>query len=778
MNIINNQPGTRTSRPHQNRWKSILTAVSISLLLFIACNSEEELDTDILNSKETTLVAYGPNPALRGQKLTFAGTHLDRITKVILPDNIEITAIEVVSDKLISVVIPQETVEGMIRLIGPGNKEFAPSDSLFISEPIAITRMSPQPVKAGQTLTIEGDYFNLITKVVFADKVEVEGKDFSVWERTKIELVLPAEAQSGVVILADDAVIPLEYQSPEPLQVVLPSVNAVQHLTGQKPGDVITAPGNNFDLIVTLEMPNGEGVDFTIENNALKFTLPDNASDGTVVMIPASNVRVPVANITVAIPENIVVTPNTGLRAGSEITVKGVNMELVKSVYFPGVNEAVEPDEQTATEIKVAMPDMAVSGEMILNTASGKTVSAPIETLKPSVSAYSPSPASAGSQVRLQGSNLDLVVSVTFADGLVVPVTPGSATELPVTIPLNAVTGAVVLTMANEETVECAELTIDEPVFAYLPNPPDSKAEINAGTVLTVEVNNGDKLTEVQVNGVPVNFIHDAPNLYIVIPGAAKGETELTLVSSNGMAVYTIPVIGAGLVETVIWEGLWPLQWGDCPRLNKEFFQGVPAGSRLKVYLTVTREGGADLAFIDANWGKLFTDHPDSKADGTVGVAEDATDVTITLTAELLQTVLSVSDGWSQTAIMLQGDGAIVSKVSVITGDEPEDEVIWTGDFDVAGWGNWLDLNPSDFENARVGRLWVFTCDVDFSDGWAMLDIQHDGWSQFASVSASAGGMQDLEIEITQEMLDYLQGGPVHISGANVIIKKIVLRNQ
>jgi len=340
------------------------------------------------------------------------------------------------------------------------------------------------------------------------------------------------------------------------------------------------------------------------------------------------------------------------------------------------------------------------------------------------------------------------------------------------------VSGTVVLTMANEEFVECAELTINEPVFAYLPNPPGPKAEINAGTVLTVEVGNGDKLTEVQINGVSVNFIHDEPNLYIVIPGDAKGETELKLISSNGEAVYTIPVIGSGLVETVIWEGIWELQWGECPRLNKEFFQGVPPGSLLKVYLVVTRDGGADLAFIDANWGKLFTDHPDSKSDGTVGVTEGATDVTITLTAEILQTILSVSDGWSQTALMLQGEGAIVSKVSVITGDEAAEDVIWTGDFDVAGWGNWLDLTPSDFETARVGRLWVFTCDVDFSDGWAMLDIQHDGWSQFASVSADDGGLQELEIEITPEMLGYLQVGPIHISGANVIIKKIALRNK
>ena len=762
-----------------NKWLLFLTIGFGSALFFTACNDADELDTNMLGSKETTLVAYGPNPALRGQNLTFVGTHLDQVTKVILPNNIEITNIEKINDKLIKVIVPQETVAGgFVRLIGPNNKELVGKDTLFILEPVSITKMSPQPVKAGQTLTLEGNYFNLITKIIFADKVEVDCKNFKVWERTKIELVLPAEAQTGVIILSDTAAIPLEYQSPEPLQVVLPSVTSILSLTNRKPGEVITAPGKDFDLIKSLEMPNGDNVAFTIENNALKFTLPENISDGAIAMIPASGVRVVAANVTVAMPGNIVVSPSTGIRAGTVITVRGVNMELVKSAYFPGVNEAVIPTSQSATEIKLTTPAMAVSGNLVLNTASGKTVSAKIETQKPSVTVYNPSPAQAGALLRMTGRNLDLVVSVTFNDNLVVPATANSATDLRVTVPLNAVSGAVVLTMANEETVECAELTIKEPPFAYLPEPPGPKAEIYAGQVLTVEVGNGDKLTEVQINGASVNFIHDTPKLYIVIPGHVGGETELKLVSSNGSAVYKIPVIGAGVVETVIWEGLWTLQWGDCPRLNKHLFEGVPAGARLKVYLTVTRAGGADLAFIDANWGKLMTDHPDSKVDGTVAVAEGSKDVVITLTAEILQKIRTTSDGWSQTAMMLQGDGAIVSKVSILTGSEPAEEVVWTGDFDPAGWANWLNLSPSVFEMARVGMLWVFYCDVDMSNGWAMIDIQNDSWSQFTSVSANAGGLQEYEIEITQTILSNLMAGPIHISGANLKIKKITLRNK
>jgi hypothetical protein len=697
------------------------------MFVFTTCENNDALNTDSLNNEATSLKAFGPNPALRGQKLSFAGTHLDRITKVILPDNIEITDIEVVNDKLIKVLLPQETATGIIRLIGPGNLELTAKSELTISEPIEITKMTPQPVKAGQVLTIEGNYFNLITKLTFTDKVEILGKDFRTWERTKIEIVVPAEAQSGVIILADDAEIPLEYQSPEALQVVLPSVNSVLNLTNSKPGEEITAAGKDLDLVVKVEMPNGNEAPFTIENSALKFTLPENVSDGVIVMIPASGVRVAVANIGVAMPSGIVVAPDKGLRAGDEITIKGVNMELVTTVKFPGVDEAVTPASKSATEVKVIMPDKAVSGEITLNTAGGKSVAAAIETLKPDVVAYNPSPAPAGSDVKLQGHHLDLVTTVTFGGDLVVPVTPGATDELTVTIPLNAVSGAVVLTMANGETVECQILEIIAPEFAYLPNPPGPKAEIHAGGVLTLDVENGNKLTDVQINGQSVKYILDAPKLYIVVPGNAKGDTELKLVSSNGNAVYTIPVIGAGIVETVIYEELKELTWGDPIRLNKESFASVPAGSKMKVTLS-TIASGASIAFNDAGWAKLAVDHPDFDPQwGTVSLPEGATSVEFVLTSDILNTILTVSDGWSETAMLLTGAGAIVAKVSVITGSAPAETAIFEGSHELT-WSDPLRLNKELFEGVRGGTIMKFYYTATSDD--PQVAVQDASWTK------------------------------------------------
>ena len=719
-----------TKNRFSNIW-AILMVAFCSMFIFTTC-SKDELNTNSLGSKETTLAAYGPNPALRGQKLTFAGTRLDKIAKVILPENIEITDIEVVSDKVIRIVIPQETVEGTVKLIGPDNLELIPKNPLTISEPISIISMSPQPVKAGQTLTIEGDYFNFMTKVIFTEKVEVLKADCKSWSRTKIEVVLPAEAAPGVITLADDAEIPLEYQSPEPLQVVLPSVNAVLDLTGYKPGDAITAPGKDLDLVVRVEMPNGLETPFTVKDGTLQFTLAENVSDGAIVMIPASGVKVVVANIGVAMPGEIVVTPDKDLRAGDVITITGINMELVTSVSFTN-GGTVEPISQSAAEITVTMPDMAITGEIVLNTASGMTVTAEIETLKPEVIAYHPTPASAGSDLILEGRHLDLAVSVTFAEKLVVPAESTIANELVVGIPLNAVTGVVVLTMANGETVECDELEITEPEFAYLPNPPGSKTEIYASKVFALEIGNGDKLTDVQINGVSTLFIVHEQHVYILIPGNAKGDVELKLVSTNGEAVYAIPVIGMGITETIVWEGLYEVAWDGALGLLKEVFETVPAGARMRFYFAPAKSD-AQICVMDGDWGKFaFPDDPNYSTQWEViDIPEELTAYEVELRADILEIVRIKG--------MLFGGGSLIlSRISIIVGEDDLPRLglaIYDNGYQEGfkyGW--WLGTAPDPENTDVVFRLRDYSLAVTFDGSWSGAYILVDEKVDISSYS-------------------------------------------
>lgn len=629
---------------------NILKYCALCLIITaLACVSSCSNDDDN-GSGAVVLEAFGPSPALRGSELTFIGKNLDKVTSVILPEGIEITDIEVVSKEKIKITIPQDAREGYVKLVASGT-EVTTKTLLTYTEPISITKFAPSPVKAGQTLTIEGDYLNLIQKVVFSDNVEVSYKDFLTWERKKIEVVVPREAQTGIIILADTAAIPVELKSETELQVVLPSVEKVLDLTNKKPGDVVSTIGQDLDLVESVQLPSGAPVAHAIKDNVLALTLPEGITDGAIVMVAYSGVHVAIANIGVAVPTDLVATPLIGIKDGSVISIKGVNMDLVTTALFPGVSEAVTPTSKSATEIKVTTPINAKTGDLILNTASGKTVSVKITTLKPEILSYNPSSVAAGNEFTIKGKNLDLVASVTFGGNKVVEVTPTSSTDLEVKAPVDAETGELTLTMKNGETVKGSVLTVTKPDFCYIPVLPEN--EIKAGTILAIDIKNADKLTSVQIDGSNVQYILQGDILNVPIPSTANGNTPLKLVSSNGEITYTLTVKGVGPVITSVWSGSKDIANWAYVQMQSSLFSSVQVGDIIKV----TVDASSITSSSQGSFKTGATDWP-AIADGTEYFTITG-DYTLTVTENIKQALQS-------TGLIISGKEYIAKDVSIL----------------------------------------------------------------------------------------------------------------
>ncbi|VBB44727.1 conserved exported hypothetical protein [uncultured Paludibacter sp.] len=732
---------------------------------FTSC-SEDDVETNAV-----ILEAYGPSPALRGGELTFIGKNLDKVTKVILPDGIEITdGIEIVSKEKIKVTIPQDTKIGYVKLIYDGDKELVTKTKLTFTEPIKLTKMSPSPIKAGQTLTLEGDYLNLIQRIIFSKDVSVDCKNFTKWERYKIELVLPAEAQTGIIILADTAEIPIELKSETELQVVLPSVTNTANLNNKKPGDLIEIEGQNLDLVVDVQLPSGASVPFAVNNNKISFTLPEGVTDGAVVMIPASGVKVAIANLGIAVPSELQVIPNTGLRGNDVITIKGVNMDLVTSVLFTGVDAAVQPTSKSATEIKVTMPELAKSGDVTLNTASGKTVVVTIETEKPELLSYNPNPVSAGTDLTITGHNLDLIKSLTFAGDTKVNVTATDASTLVVTVPTSAETGTITATMINGETVVFSSLTVDKPVCAYIPVMPDG--EIKGGKLFIVTIANEDKLTGVKLNGQTINYVLDGTQLYIGIPSNAYGVCTLKLVSSNGEIDYVINVIPGGNIETVIWEGPLEITWNDGGRvmIPIDKFAGVTAGTYLKLYFQ-QKDAWGQAQINNGNWSVI----PFAEL-GNDGYIKTDTYGDKSVTSQELKLTQSVLDNIRNNAsygnaIIIQGQEWIFSKATLVTKAKIS-EVIYTGPTDAGNWSGYAQISADKFANVAVGNIiHVKTSNVasdaqgSFKDGVT--------WTQIAEGTEYFTITGDFELEVTASIQSKLKSSGLVVGGKNYIIESV-----
>lgn len=755
-----------------------------------SCDDDDKYNTEQYKGG-VSLNAFGPSPVARGGELRFLGSGLDKITKVSIPGCEDITDIQVISPNEIRVTVPQTAQPGTVTM-HHANGTIETKSMLSFLEPISIESLQPNPVKPGQELVINGEYLNLINEVCFAfiedgDSVNVYADAFLEHDRKHIKVVVPAEALSGCIYVSDAKAMPNMIKSEEELQIVLPATTALD-LTDAKPGQTVTIAGTDLDLVTTILLPDGSELDFEYADGKITFVLPENVMDGAIVMVTASGVNVACANVGVVVPTELEAVPAEGLRAGDILKVKGINIDQVVNLTFPGVADAVEPATISATELTVAFPEAAQSGELVLNLKSGKTVAVAISTAKPEAQAYDPATVPAAAEFSIKGKNLDLVTVIEFAGGVQIAiddkknVSAASATEITMIAPATAQTGALKLHMANGEVVECAELTIQAPECAYITVQPEG--ELTATGMFVATVANEDKLTGVTVNGQNVNFILNGGQLYFTLPQTCGKNTTVTLISSNGEISYTYDVIPATHVGITIWTGAWDCgSWGG----NQDLAWGgydwtqVPAGAIMTLYMTPTVADGewwcVSLRHGD-NWGNLPAPIPgqyDTPADGILAV-------------ELTQGILD--DLIANGGLVLTGQGYILSKVT-IEWEISLEETIWEGNANLDGWGGMQDLAWKNdvieniFKQWRPGQILRAYYNsngsepkLKFASGssWAALPGalaagDAEGW-----LTGPTGDNQVMELTLSQEDLDdIINKNGLIIQANNLVLTKLTI---
>lgn len=749
-----------------------------------SCDDDDKYNTEQYKGG-VNLNVFGPSPVARGGELRFLGSGLDKITKVSIPGCDDVTEIKVISANEIRITVPQTAQPGTVTL-HHANGTIETKTMLTYLEPISIESIDPLRVKPGEELTINGEYLNLINEVCFSfleDSVNVYKESFLTHERAAIKVIVPEEAVSGTIYVSDAKEMPNMIESEMEVEIVLPATTPLD-LTGAKGGDLVTIAGTDLDLVRTVLMPDESEVEFTYADDKITFTLPENVSDGTIVMIPASGVKVACANIGVVEPTELEATPAEGLRGGDIVKIKGVNMDQIVSLSFPNVEEAVEPATLSATELTVAFPEMAHSGAVVLNLKSGKTVEVELATAKPDVQVFDPAVVPAASDFTMKGKDLDLIVAVTFAGGTTVEVADVPATEFTMECPATAESGALTLHMANGETVETAAITVQAPECAYITVHPEGDLTANGLFIATVA--NEDKLTEVKVNGETVNHILNGGQLYITLPGSCGKNTTVTLVSSNGEISYTYDVIPATHQERMAYNdgprdlGSWAGEdAGGAFRIYKDVLDGVPAGAKLVFH--INSYAYTQIQVNDANWGSM---------DMLQCNAGEATALEFELTAERLNRVLTTADGWSETAMVIQGEGCIVSHVT-IEWEISLEEAFWQGDVNLDGWGGMQDFAWNQDAIDTIFKTWkagqtlraYYNSNgpepkIKFASGtsWGTLPSglvygDAEGW-----LSGPTGDNQCIEFVLTQADVDALvnENGMV-IQANNLVLTKLTI---
>lgn len=667
---------------HNKSFLWLVLLLICSTFAFTSCD-RDDLNTDQYGN-EISVLSYGPNPVLRGGVLTFKGANLDQITEIDLPGAEAITSINVVTsgkNSEINIEVPAEKCEpGIVTLKTAKNGEIKTLTPITYIENLKFTGFYVGENKenlvgnVGDVLTIEGDYLNNITSVIFANGATMDAENFKSQTRYQIQLVIPAEAGEGRFQISDGN----NYMYSEgALSINAPEIDANNAIGKSliKAGETEVLRGTSLDQIASIELNSAtvEAADFKSQTaSEITFVISSKVADGEITAVTKSGIRISFGEITTVVPSQLVATPSP-IKNGEEITISGKDMDLITGIAFPNAKESKLNKVET-TKVTSTVPEDAQEGDITLSLDNGKTVTVAYTLVKPTVTACTPAAITAGERTIIKGTDLDLVASVTFpgdVEQTVEKFAAQNANAIAVTVPAACAGTGFKLNLKNGTTINIdGQLSIKaatDPAIASV-----TPGEAIAGSTITITGKNFQNIQNLYIGSYKVNRYTSRTNTEIVcqVPANAEvGTYKIVMEDPDGNKIEgpefkvvpaekDIATITTNMDNSAI-KYPYNFTWDDTGRfriMKADLIKlGVKVGSKMLFY----KEAGAtgQIQINNANWGAI--DSPadwDGNKDCIVKVFD----------AAMMEAVNSISDGWSDTAFILQGDLKNVTKIAIL----------------------------------------------------------------------------------------------------------------
>ncbi len=665
----------------------VMLVVALVGLSLTACSDGDDLSTDQYGN-DISLQSFGPCPVLRGGTLYLYGTNLDQIESVNLPGADPITAYEILQsgyNSKISIQVPDEKCEpGQIVLKTKKGGEITSVSPITYREDIEITKFfvgseGTMVGNVGDVVTIKGDYLNLMHGVIFAGSDTIKEAEFVGHDRYTIQVKIPAEARTGVITLTDTIKDGTSLETKEELTINTPEATPIKDRT-IKAGEILSIKGSSFDQIVSVKFEGAtvDAADFKSQSAAeITVAVPAKATDGTFYVVTKSGIEVPVGNIITVVPTELVATPNP-VKNGAELTITGKDMDLITGIAFPNAATSelkkVETTKVTATVPEDAQETTKEGNGIILSLANGKTVTVAYTLVKPTVASCTPAAITAGEKTIIKGTDLDLVKSITFpgdVEQTVEKFAAQNANAIAVTVPAACAGTGFKLNLKNGTTIEVKEaLSIKaatDPAIASV-----TPGEAFAGTTITITGKNFQNIQNLYIGSYKVNRYTSRTNTEIVcqVPANAEvGTYKIVMEDPDGNKIEgpefkvvpaekDIATITTNMDNSAI-KYPYNFTWDDTGRfriMKADLIKlGVKVGSKMLFY----KEAGAtgQVQINNANWGGI-----DTPADWN----GDQSCLVKVFDAAMMEAVNSISDGWSDTAFILQGDLKNVTKIAIL----------------------------------------------------------------------------------------------------------------
>lgn len=620
---------------HNKSFLWLVLLLICSTFAFTSCD-RDDLNTDQYGN-EISVLSYGPNPVLRGGVLTFKGANLDQITEIDLPGAEAITSINVVTsgkNSEINIEVPAEKCEpGIVTLKTAKNGEIKTLTPITYIENLKFTGFYVGENKenlvgnVGDVLTIEGDYLNNITSVIFANGATMDAESFKSQTRYQIQLVIPAEAGEGRFQISDGN----NYMYSEgALSINAPEIDANNAIGKSliKAGETEVLRGTSLDQIASIEL-NGatvEAADFKSQTaSEITFVISSKVADGEITAVTKSGIRISFGEITTVVPSQLVATPSP-IKNGEEITISGKDMDLITGIAFPNAKESKLNKVET-TKVTSTVPEDAQEGDITLSLDNGKTVTVAYTLVKPTVTACAPAAITAGEKTIIKGTDLDLVKSITFpgdVEQTVEKFAAQNANAIAVTVPAACAGTGFKLNLKNGTTINIdGQLSIKaatDPAIASV-----TPGEAIAGSTITITGKNFQNIQNLYIGSYKVNRYTSRTNTEIVcqVPANAEvGTYKIVMEDPDGNKIegpeFKVVPAEKDIAELVTnmdngkitypFDFSWSSDSGKF-YLTKEVFEKVKVkvGSKLIVYKDPTVKGQVQINKNKDGWPNITT---------------------------------------------------------------------------------------------------------------------------------------------------------------------------
>ena len=309
-----------------------------------------------------------------------------------------------------------------------------------------------------------------------------------------------------------------------------------------------------------------------------------------------------------------------------------------------------------------------------MSLANGKTVTVAYTLVEPTVASCTPAAITAGEKTIIKGTDLDLVKSITFpgdVEQTVYIFAAQNAQTIAVTVPAACAGTGFKLNLKNGTKIEVKDaLSIKaatDPAIAS-----NTPGEAIAGSTITITGKNFQNIQNLYIGSYKVNRYTSRTNTEIVcqVPATAEvGTYKIVMEDPDGNKIEgpefkvvpaekDIATITTNMDNSAI-KYPYNFTWDDSGRfriMKADLIKlGVKVGSKMLFY----KEAGAtgQVQINNANWGGI-----DTVADWN----GDQNCVVKVFDAAMMEAVNSITDGWSDTAFILQGDMKNVTKIAIL----------------------------------------------------------------------------------------------------------------